>query len=189
MLIENLSWNTDNRHSASTAKKFLSQRTHSFREKWPRPPLGNIGTTESAARWHLWKILGISRITILENLEIFFQQYGYRFVVRDKTSATLLNYEHDRYQYSDTRMKYGIVRIINLSRPMQERLLEDSKLKVSKRQRTKNGKLDQQISWSNSNTTALHNVGTIKHKNGNIEFFWKLIRNIHNLPFYWIFAS
>ncbi len=37
------------------------------------------------------------------------------------------------------RMEYGIVQIINLHRPTQERLREDSKLEASKRQIPKAG--------------------------------------------------
>ncbi len=86
------------------------------------------------------------------------------------------------------RMEYGIVQIINLHRPTSQILLEDSKLEASKRQRPRDRTLDQRISRSNSNTTALHSVYTIKHKKGNIEIFWKLNHNIHNWLFYGVFA-
>ncbi len=64
------------------------------------------------------------------------------------------------------------------------------KIRSSKPQRRwpKDGRLDQRISRSNSNTTALHSVCTIIHKNGNIQFFWKLNYNIHNRLLYGIFA-
>ncbi len=82
----------------------------------------------SAARWHIQKILGISRITILEKYAGFFQQYGYRFAGKDETSAMVFI------------MLSGVhcvaVQIINLPRPMQEQLLEDLKLEASKRQRS-----------------------------------------------------
>ncbi len=44
-----------------------------WKEKWqPGLPPGNIRALISAVRWHLRKILGISRIANLENLETFF---------------------------------------------------------------------------------------------------------------------
>ncbi len=80
------------------------------------------------------------------------------------------------------------IRIISLPRPTQERLLEDSKLEVLKRRRPEDGILLQRISRSNSNTSALHSVCIFKHKNGNIDIFWKLNHNIHNWLFYAIFC-
>ncbi len=155
----------------------------------------------SAIWWHLRKILGISRIAILENLEIFFWQYGYRFAGKDKTSlmvSIMSSVVHCvAYEWiwiimnmidTDTQMEYGIVQIINQPRSTQERLLEESKLEASKRRRTEDGRLGQRISQSNSNTTALHSVCTIKHKKGNIEIFWRLNHNIHSWLFYGIFA-
>ncbi len=97
-------------------------------------------------------------------------------------------YEYHWYRYGGTRIEYGIVQIINLPRLMQGRLLEDSKLKLLKRWRLEDGRFDQRISQSNWNTTTQHSVCTIKHKNRNIEIFWKLNHNVHNWLFYGIFT-
>ncbi len=48
---------------------------------------------DSAARWHLRKILRISRIAIPENLEGFFWQYGYRFAGKDNTYGYSLHHQ------------------------------------------------------------------------------------------------
>ncbi len=100
-----------------------------------------------------------------------------------------MKYEYDQYRYSNTRMEYGIVRIIHLPRATQEWLLEDAKLGTSKRQSFEDGRLHQWISLSNSNTTALHSVCTMRHKNGHNEIFSKLNHNIHNWLFYEIFKN
>ncbi len=81
-------------------------------------------------------------------------------------------------------MEYRIVCIINLPSPTQDNYLNTGS---SKSRRKKDPKTEDSISWSNSNTTALHSVCTIKHKNGNIKIFWKLNHNIHNRLFYGIF--
>ncbi len=90
---------------------------------------------------------------------------------------------------SDTQTN-GIVRIINLRKPSRSDYLKTQSSKPQRDEdlRLEGRRLDQWISRSNSNATALHNVCTIKHKNGNIESFWKLNLNICNRLFYGIFT-
>ncbi len=161
-------------------KKSHKKKRNNLREKL------HIYCISSVARWHLWKILEIFQIVILENLDFLKMTIrvcnGVHYIISSALCSIHLVKififwvdEYNRYQYGNTRMEYGIVRIINLTGPLQERLLEDSKLKALKKQRPKDGRLDQRISQSNSNTTALHSVWIIKHKNRNIEFFGNCI--------------
>ncbi len=61
-------------------------------------------------------------------------------------------------------MEYGIVRKINLHRPKQDRLLEDSKLKASKGQKPKDRRLDQPIKLEHYCTTQCMHYQTQKRK-------------------------
>ncbi len=82
-----------------------------------------------------------------------------------------------KYALYQKGLQIKVVRNTILYKKVRGCISPISPIQNPKPRRAENPKMedvDQGISQSNSNTTAPHSSCTIKHKNGNIEIFWKL---------------